>query len=310
MTRAKDILYLTAAANYGGERQRRVSGFVSEALGKKIIAAAKRDYQQKIEQIKLSKEHPEPQLRHRPQDHLRLSFRQVDDYLTCTLKYKYSSVLRLHVLSHYAVAFGNAIHQTISDYYRQIKQGAKPDYQDLIEKFKTFWSNEGFLSRDHEVESIKDGKAMLKKFYQNEKGKPCPKEIEAPFSFNINKDTIIGRIDAIFEEEGRVKIIDFKSSSIDSKDKAYQTAVGSLQLGIYALAYKELKGKLPDSVGLYFLGSGVRGESKPTERRIETVKKKIGEAREGIAAEIYDPKPSKFSCTYCAYAKICPYSEV
>jgi DNA helicase-2/ATP-dependent DNA helicase PcrA len=217
--------------------------------------------------------------------------------------------LRLPVLQHHAVAFGNAVHLTISDYYREMQAGGKLTYKELIKKFKIHWQNEGFLSKDHEKESLKDGCKMLKLFYKNEKNRPCPKEIEAPFSFRISNDTITGRIDAIFEKEGKVRIIDFKSSTVDSKEKAYLSATGSLQLGIYALAYQELKGRLPDSVGLYFLGSGITGESKPTKRRIETVKKKIHEAREGIAAEIYDPKPSQFNCTYCAYSKICPYSE-
>lgn len=308
MTRAKNILYLTSATNYGGERARRPSSFIGEALGKETIAAISRDGLATIEQIALFREGQELGLKRRFPRSLRLSFRQVDDYLTCPLKYKYSSVLRLPVLQHFAVAFGNAIHQTISDYYRAIQAGGKLNYNDLVKKFQIHWQNEGFLSQEHQKESLKDGKEMIKQFYKNEEKRPCPKEIEKSFSFNIDSDTITGRIDAIFEEEGKVRIIDFKSSSVDSKDKAYSTATGSLQLGIYALAYQELKGKLPDSVGLYFLGSGITGESKPTERRIETVKKKIHEAREGIAEQIYDPKPSKFNCTYCAYSKICPYS--
>jgi len=309
MTRAKSELYLTNALDYGGERARRASPFVGEALGKKVVLENERNKEKRIEQIELFREVSGPKIKIKKSQNLRLSFRQVDDYITCPLKYKYSSIMRLPVMQHFAVAFGNAIHTTISYFLQQKKMNRKIYFEDVFARFKNSWRNEGFLSRDHQKEAFEKGKRMLRVFYQKEKNKPAPKEIESSFSIKVGEDTIIGRIDAIYREEGKDKIYDFKSSEVDSPEKAKESAGRSLQLSIYALAYKEIHGELPESIGLYFLGSGVIGESKPTERRLETAKNNIQKAREGIISGDFEPKPSKFSCTYCAYSKICPYSE-
>lgn len=309
ITRAKENLYLTSARDYGGTRARKPSPFIAEALGKKVIQEAKSKTLKKVEQIELFREDKQIPVKIKKPKSLRLSFRQVDDYLTCPLKYKYSTILRIPVMQHFAVSFGNAIHQTISWYYKEREKKNNPSFEDIYKKFKFHWQNEGYLSKDHQKRALKEGRVMLKRFYNKTKNEEPPLKIEEGFSVRVGEDQVTGRIDAIYDEDGKRRIIDFKSSTIDSSVQAKQRVTGSLQLGIYALAYKEMYGDLPDSVGLHFLGSGIVGESKPTEGRLETVKKKIGEARKGIIAQEFDPEPSKFNCTYCAFSKICPYSE-
>ncbi|MCX6811793.1 MAG: UvrD-helicase domain-containing protein, partial [Candidatus Berkelbacteria bacterium] len=310
MTRAKEELYLTCATSYGGERARRPSPFIAEALGKKVIAETKKSTIKKIEQIELFREETSPRIRKRFSDSLYLSYSQLDDYLTCPYKYENSSIIHVPVMQHFAAAFGNSLHRTVAQFYRAKIASRTMTFPELYKNYLQYWRNDNYLNEEHEQEAKIKGKKMLLTFYKKERNSPLPKKVEQKFRFKLGKDTIAGFIDAIYEENGKVRIIDFKSSSVDSKEKAYEAATSSLQLGIYALAYKEIEGKLPDSVGLYFLGSGIVGESKPTERRIETIKKKIIEAREGIIAGKFDPKPSQFNCLYCAFSKICPYSEV
>ena len=62
---------------------------------------------------------------------------------------------------------------------------------------------------------------------------------------------IRGFIDAIHEEDGKVKIMDYKTSKKDEITDAYR-----LQLSIYALLYKLKYNKLPDEVGINFLKFG------------------------------------------------------
>jgi len=57
-----------------------------------------------------------------------------------------------------------------------------------------------------------------------------------------------GYADAILRKDGRVKILDYKTSNKDALTDSYR-----LQLGIYALLYKEIHGTPPDLVGIHFL---------------------------------------------------------
>jgi DNA helicase-2/ATP-dependent DNA helicase PcrA len=310
MTRTKEELYLTCASSYGGERARRPSPFIAEALGKKVILETKKSTLKKIEQIELFRGEKAQSLKKRFSDSLYLSYSQLDDYITCPYKYENSSIIHIPIMQHFAAAFGNSLHKTVAQFYRAKIADRKMTFSELYKNYLNNWRGDNYLNEEHEQEAKTKGKKMLLAFYKKEGTNPPPTKVEQQFRFKLDKDTIAGFIDAMWEEDGKVRIIDFKSSSVESAEKAYEAATSSLQLGIYALAYKELKGKLPDSVGLYFLGSGMVGESKPTERRIETIRRKIHEAREGIIAGNFDPNPSQFNCMYCAFSKICPYSEV
>ncbi|MBU2595740.1 ATP-dependent helicase [Patescibacteria group bacterium] len=302
MTRAKEELYLTCASM--------PSPFIAEALGKRVITETQKQTIKKIEQIELYREEKSHKIKKRFGDSLYLSYSQLDDYLTCPYKYENSSIIRVPVMQHFAAAFGSSLHRAVAQFYRAKINGKTMSFKNLYNNYLLNWQNDNYLNEEHEHDAKTKGKRMLLNFYKKERLNPPPAKVEQRFRFKVGRDTIAGFIDAVWEDNGEVRIIDFKSSNVDSKDKAYQAATSSLQLGIYALAHKELKGRLPDSVGLYFLGSGIVGESKPTERRIETVKRKIQEAREGIVAQKFDPKPSSFNCLYCAFSKICPYSEV
>jgi hypothetical protein len=58
-----------------------------------------------------------PPSRRRPrgpiEEPLSLSFYQVDDYLTCPLKYKYAHVLRVPLAPHHAIVYGAALHKAV-----------------------------------------------------------------------------------------------------------------------------------------------------------------------------------------------------
>jgi len=62
------------------------------------------------------------------------------------------------------------------------------------------------------------------------------------------KHGVQGYIDAVHEIDGKIKLIDYKTSKRDHINDAYR-----LQLAIYALLYEEEYGKRPDEVGIHFL---------------------------------------------------------
>ena len=99
MTRARDELVLSHAADYGGQRARRVSPFVLEALDlpwpPARLGRARRPRRRWSGSRPLERAEAQPAPRRRGDEPLVLSFYAIDDYMTCPLKYKYAHLLRV-----------------------------------------------------------------------------------------------------------------------------------------------------------------------------------------------------------------------
>ena len=104
--------------------------------------------------------------------------------------------------------------------------------------------------------------------------------------------------------------MDFKSSEVQKQEAADKRARESLQLFIYAMAYKETEGRLPKIVELHFLDTGLVGQAEVTEKRLAKFSEKIRESARGIRSRNYTPKPSIFVCKYCAFSEVCPATMV
>ncbi|MFQ6066375.1 MAG: ATP-dependent helicase, partial [bacterium] len=314
MTRAKKELYFTSAKDYGGKRPRRVSQFVLEALDLfKMEAKPQRFSALEVIERSAPKVGIEQELYEAiPETELlTLSYLQIDDYLTCPLKYKYVHVLRVPILPHHAVIYGKALHDTVQEYYRRKLTGVKITEEELLAVFENSWMNEGFLTRQHEEQRLDVGRKTLRGFYQMaEAEKHLPTYVEKEFSFLLENNRITGRWDRVDIRDGEVCIIDFKSSDIRKKEKANKRARESLQLAIYALAYQKIYGKIPDRVQLHFLESGLVGTASLTEHDLNQTVEKIDTAAAGIRTRRYEANPAYLACRYCAYEKVCPYTAV
>jgi DNA helicase-2/ATP-dependent DNA helicase PcrA len=210
MTRARDELVLTHAADYGGRRTRRVSQFVLEALdlprteapsagaGTGGTAGTAPSALERMERAGAAEPIAEP-VRTGVAGPLSLSFRQVDDYLTCPLKYRYVHVLRLPTAPHHAVVYGAALHQAILEFHRSRSRGDAMTEEELIEAFDRTWSNEGFLTREHEEARRVAGHAALARFRKAQlaPGAIVPTYVEKDFSFSLGGDRVRGRWDRV-----------------------------------------------------------------------------------------------------------------
>ena len=281
MTRAKRELFLTSARDYGGARAKKVSRFVLEALDlppsepKPYKASALETIQRHAPSVE---EEPDA-FRVIPEDQiLSLSHYQVDDYLTCPLKYKYIHVLRVPIREHHSVVYGKALHEAISFYLRRKLAQARGDTTpgggvteaEVLEVFEGAWHSVGFLSREHEDLRLEEGRAVLRRFVaEEERTGLIPTAVERPFTFLLGTTKVVGRFDRVDERDGRVAIIDYKSSAVRDQKEADRKAKESLQLAIYALAYAEMHGRIPDAVELHFLESGLVGSARKSEADLE-----------------------------------------
>ncbi len=309
MTRAKKELYFSSARDYGARREKKVSQFVLEALDipKADAKAFKASAIETIELFATPEGHMLSQ-RIIPEDEiLNLSYYQVNDYLSCPLKYKYVHILKVPIMQHHTVVYGAALHKAVQFYHLQKLHGNKVTVNDLIKVYQENWSGEGFISREHEDERFKKGEAALKKFFEREEAsKIAPAFVEKEFGFIKGNNRIRGRWDRVDVVDGKVVIIDYKSSEVKDQKDADKKTKGSLQLNIYALAYNEMEGKLPDRVELRFLESGLTGTAKPGPKDFEKTLDKIAESAHGIRNAEYKAKPEYNTCRFCAYSEVCP----
>jgi CRISPR/Cas system-associated exonuclease Cas4 (RecB family) len=269
-----------------------------------------------------------------------LSFYQIDDYLTCPAKFKYAHVLRVPLAPHHAIIYGSALHKAVQLFHNRQAKGVVMSEVELDAAFEAAWSNEGFVSRDHETARLEAGRAALRRFRAAQLAPDAviPTYVEREFSFTLGGDRIRGRWDRVDVEpvgEGstssptdpngspsadvvsptlgmlgpeRVTITDYKSSDVRDPARARQRARESLQLQIYAMGYEAMTGRLPDAVALHFLESGLVGRVEVDPKRLAKARARIAKAAAGMRARDYTATPEYLACTYCAFRDICPSS--
>jgi DNA helicase-2/ATP-dependent DNA helicase PcrA len=347
MTRARDELVLSHAADYGGARARRVSPFVLEALDLPIAAGTPGTGAKAATPLErlaaFEAVEPRPAARGASSEPLTLSFYAIDDYLTCPQKYRFAHVLRVPLAPHHAMIYGAALHKAVQEFHRLHARGDVMTDDALFGVFERAWSNEGFLSRDHEAARLEAGHAALRRFREEQlqPGAVIPTYVERDFSFSFGGDRIRGRWDRVDVEpivdateladppavaaetasradvvtptlplmgRERVTITDYKSSDVRDPVKARQRARESLQLQIYAMGYEAMTGRLPDAVQLHFLESGLIGRVEVEPRRLEKARAQIAKTAAGIRSGDFTAKPDSLACSYCAFREICPSS--
>ena len=310
MTRAERELYFTSARDYGTERPRKISQFVLEALDKPRADEAyiKASPLEALERFAPSSDDSLPAETEIPADELlNLSHRKIDDYLSCPLKYKYIHVLKVPVLPNHALIYGRAIHEAVGEYGRHKMSGKKISLEEVIKVFESNWSSIGFLTREHEEERLRVGRESLKRFYEEQEASDHkPARVEEQFSYMLGNNRLTGRWDRVDIRDGDVYVIDYKSSAIDTQDKANKRTKESLQMVNYALAYEKSAGKLPKYVELHFLDTGLVGRSQIADKDTIKFKAKLNDVSKGIRARDYTPKPGYMTCNLCSFSKVCP----
>jgi DNA helicase II / ATP-dependent DNA helicase PcrA len=310
MTRAKELLYLTSAEDMGGRKKWKTSQFVLEALD--LPKDAARPFKaEAIEELQGYAPAPVPEGIANPVippgQELTVSHNQVDDYQTCPLKYQYIHVKRIPLRQHHSVVYGSALHKAVEFYLKRRAVGNFTSLEDFLRAFDDAWRNEGFLTREHEEQRKSAGVEALTRFYHEEEASgEKPTDVEREFGFALGPTKVRGRFDRIDDTAAGAVVIDYKSSDVTEEKAADRRARESLQLKMYALAQKEMTGRLPARVELRFLESGLTGRHVPTEHDLAEARAAIETSAAGIRARRFDPTPGYQTCRYCAYNQICP----
>jgi DNA helicase-2/ATP-dependent DNA helicase PcrA len=246
ITRAKKNLFLTWAKDYGGKLNKRPSQFLVEAglvPGEKLTKATGK--------VVFTKEpsKKDPVFQILPE---KFSYSQLKDFETCPLKYKYQYYLKLPVQGSQYLSFGNTIHKVFEEYLRQFKDSAIFAQQDLFGKSKTApalpgfevleklyeknWIDEWYLNKKQKDDYFKQGKQMLKQFYDEcQTNMPSPKYIEQSFILFLDKLRLVGRIDRADKTPQGLVIYDYKTGKLPKRSEKKDID----QLYIYQWAAQE-----------------------------------------------------------------------
>ena len=315
MTRAEDRLVLTHAADYGGTRATKLSRFVREALAlpeppKGARAATA------LESIRrhapVAEPEPAPVAAVPEGQPLVLSHSQIDDWLTCPLKYMYAHVAHVPLAGDPVFTYGTAIHHALKIWHQHRIKGLPIHADDVVQAFERAWSSEGFITREHEERMLAQGRSALRRFVERDAASGVqPLAVETEFKFKVDGDVVVGRWDRIDERSGGIVLVDYKTSEVGEEEKAEERARRSLregQLGLYALAYVESRLVQPAAVELQFVDTGITGSAVVEPESLERARERVREAAGGIRAGRFPPRPDQRNCGYCAYRLFCPHS--
>jgi DNA helicase-2/ATP-dependent DNA helicase PcrA len=311
MTRARDRLYLTGARYYGeGKRERKISPFVSDAIGREAAQLMELHPAQKNQQLALLEWERTPEVQAKPLTRRPvpyLSYSQLATFTTCPLQYKYRYILRIPVPPSAALTFGSTIHRTVKAFYERVKKGDHPTKQDLLSLLEEEWSSVGFGDKVYEEKMKRQGKLLISGFF--EKGfdsTRIPKDLEQSFKIKITPQvTLVGKIDRVDEfPDGSIEIIDYKTGHAPK----VRDVTKDPQLTVYALAATDpgLYDKPPDRVTLsfYFFEGQEKISAKRSKEQLVKARESIAAKAAEIAGSDFSPTPGKH-CDFCEFRLIC-----
>ncbi len=186
-----------------------------------------------------------PEMRQQPH----VSFTQLDQYLRCPLKYRFTYVDHLQPdFVPAALAFGSGIHGAVAFLLRGVQQGTAPSLADVQGYFESYWNLETqhkpirFGERDTKASLLDLAVRMLEVFHRNQVPGTEIVGVEQPFDVPlIDQETgelldrsLVGTLDLLERDaEGRLVVVDLKTSARKYTDIQVEA---SLQLSIYSYA--------------------------------------------------------------------------
>jgi DNA helicase-2/ATP-dependent DNA helicase PcrA len=311
MTRARDLLYFTAAKFYGeGKRIKKISPFVYETLGQQFDNLTMEQFnnnQLSIFDFKPIKETILEPLKV-PYKITYISYSQLETFKRCPLEYKFKYILGIPIPTSAAAAYGTSVHAALRDFYALVKEGLQPTNDQLLKFLAESWQREGYTSKIHEKNMYKKAQESLAAFFtKGYKKNDHPLALEQPFIIKAFLNLKIGgrldRVDQLGNEE--IEIIDYKTGKISTQKEVDK----NMQMTIYAMAaadkgiyHKDLN---KVTLSFYFLEKQQKISTVRTLADLEKAKEEIKETVAKIEKSDFLPTSGRH-CDFCPYRLLCP----
>ncbi|OGM29306.1 hypothetical protein A2801_02155 [Candidatus Woesebacteria bacterium RIFCSPHIGHO2_01_FULL_41_10] len=317
MTRARDKLFLSAADYYAdGKRPKKLSPFIFECLGESAQSAEGLTAPTQMNLIDFKPTKHTAKLK--PFHVHYLSYSQINTFQMCPMHYKLQYVLGVPTPASAALSMGSSVHNALRDFYRSIKTEAKPTLPLLIKTLEENWINEGFSTREHYEEALKNARAMLARFFESRFDKAQEVAvIEQPFMIPLQSKSeaplkiggVIDRVDIL--PSGEIEIIDYKTGSNIPSQKEVDK---NLQLSIYALAATKLHESPFDAaadkikLSLLYLEEDTKLTTMRTQSDLDEAVSELFDIRKQIETSDFACSGHPF-CNTCEYKTFCRQTE-
>jgi len=183
----------------------------------------------------------------------------INTYLRCPRKYFLRYIKRLKQKPNIHLFRGSAVHEALAKFIENHALYSHDVEQmriTLIELFDSAWN-----SRKQQINNLGLSKMDIKRFYDdsiemllkwlNTYTKGISKGLKRPkteFRLFSKKHGIMGIVDAIYDHNDRIYLIDYKTGAKDTITRDIK-----IQIVIYALLYKENFKRMPHTVSIVFL---------------------------------------------------------
>ena len=191
-----------------------------------------------------------------------LSPTSINTYLRCPRKYYLKYIKGSKEKPSIHLIRGKAVHDAIANFHQAGANRVNTFEEMKVELLSLF--NHAWVEQDKEIQKLKLPERALNEYYYEsaemligwlkrhlkavQKGQKKP-DTEVKLFSQIHR--VMGIIDAVHKQDGKVSLTDYKTSK---KDELTQDI--KVQMAIYALLYQENFGVLPESVTIDFLKFG------------------------------------------------------
>ncbi|MBU0572608.1 ATP-dependent helicase [Patescibacteria group bacterium] len=323
MTRAKDLIFFTAADYYGeGKRGKKLSPFIFEALGDSAVSAElateKHEQLSFIDYKSIDNQESDSKIIKDKQEKIHvdyLSYSQIETFRICPLHYKLKYLYKIPTPFSAPLSFGISMHAALKDFYIGIKRGQRQNEKLILSALKDNWMSEGYRSKLHEKKMLDKGIKFLSDYYKKEfNSKIIPASLEESFVVPLRVPKgerplkIGGKMDRVdILSGGKIEIVDYKTGAKALNQKEVDR---DPQLTFYALAAANINeepfGKGPDKImlTLYYLDGQKKISTTRTRKQLEDAKKEIFIWRDKIEKSDFECSGHIF-CQTCEYALLC-----
>ena len=232
---------------------------------------------------------------------------QFNTYNRCPRVYKYRYVYRIPSAPKPYFDFGGTVHSVIEGLSKKVMEGEKANLELAEHLLETQWRNQGYSTEIEEKQAKNDARNIIKTFLEEEmRNQAKIIDVEKRFTIKVGGHRIQGVIDRIDKKGEDYMIIDYKTSkTLIFENKLREDA----QLLTYEMAAKELYGKKPKRVGLWFLRQNRKIMIESKDEDIKKIEQKIFDTIHLIMKEEFKPTPG-WECRNCDYGLLCEAPEI
>jgi superfamily I DNA/RNA helicase/RecB family exonuclease len=239
---------------------------------------------------------------------LSLSASDLDLYLTCPLKYKFSRVFGIPQEPTINQRFGILIHNVLERFHKEGgEESDEEGLRRLMDLFEAGWRRTGFGSSDDELQFRDRAREAMRLYWEREsESEGEPVWLERKFDIRIGEHHVRGRVDRVDRlPGGGHELIDYKTG----ERKSEAALESDLQLALYRLAAREAWDVEAKSGSYYYVLDAEKVAAPVRPDDAERVERTVLQVGEGVIGQDFEPRPSPTVCSWCDYRLICPAAE-